>query len=69
MTAPGRITRRRRPTQEGGFTLVETALTVGLIAVVIAAAFPVTSVFFREANTVQNTYGAVDQLVLASEVV
>lgn len=61
--------RRTSDSREAGFTLVETALTVGLIAVVIAAAFPVTSVFFREANTVQNTYGAVDQLVLASEVV
>lgn len=59
----------RTDAPEGGFTLVETALTVLLVAVVMAAAFPVVPVFFREANTVQNTYGAVDQLVLASEVV
>ncbi len=59
----------RPAARQEGFTLVETALTCLLVLVVLAAAFPVVPVFFREANTVQNTYSAVDQLVLASEVV
>ena len=53
---------------DGGYTLVETALTVLVMAIVLAAAFPVVSVFFRVSSGVQNTYAAVDQLVLASEV-
>jgi len=48
--------------------LVETALVVLIMSVVLAAAFPVVPVFFRESTAVQNTYTAVDQLVLASEV-
>ncbi|MGA2522253.1 MAG: prepilin-type N-terminal cleavage/methylation domain-containing protein [Acidimicrobiales bacterium] len=61
------MTLPRRP-DEAGFTLVETALTVLIVAIVLAAAFPVVPVFFRESTAVQNTYTAVDQLVLASEV-
>lgn len=53
---------------EDGYTLVETALTVLVMATVLATAFPVASVFFRVSNEVTNTYSAVDQLVLASEV-
>ncbi|HVA03463.1 MAG TPA: type II secretion system protein [Acidimicrobiales bacterium] len=53
---------------EGGYTLVETLLTVLVVSIVLAAAFPVLPVFFRESNIVQNTYQSVDQLVLASEV-
>ncbi len=59
----------RRPPDEGGFTLIETLLTVLVVSIVLAAAFPVLPVFFRESNIVQNTYQSVDQLVLASEVV
>ncbi|HLI73178.1 MAG TPA: hypothetical protein VKU86_04810 [Acidimicrobiales bacterium] len=54
---------------DAGLTLVETAVTCAVIAVVLAAAVPTVSVFFRESTTVQNTYAAVDQLVLASEVI
>ncbi len=54
---------------QGGFTLIETLLTVLVVGIVLAAAFPVLPVFFRESNIVQNTYQSVDQLVLASEVV
>jgi hypothetical protein len=43
-------------------------MTVLVMAIVLAAAFPVVPVFFRESTDVQNTYSAVDQLVLASEV-
>jgi type II secretory pathway pseudopilin PulG len=53
---------------DAGFTLVETALTVLVMAIVLAAAFPTVSLFFGEETAVQNTYSAVDQLVLASEV-
>ncbi len=55
--------------RQGGYTLVETLITCLVIAIVLAAAFPVLPVFFRESNIVQNTYSSVDQLVLASEVV
>ncbi|HEY5023917.1 MAG TPA: prepilin-type N-terminal cleavage/methylation domain-containing protein [Acidimicrobiales bacterium] len=54
---------------QAGFTLVETLITVLVMSIVLAAAFPVLPVFFRESNIVQNTYQSVDQLVLASEVV
>ncbi len=39
-----------------------------IMLIVMAAAFPTIPVFFRESTAVQNTYTAVDQLVLASEV-
>jgi hypothetical protein len=54
---------------EHGFTLVETALTCLILAIVLAAAFPTVSLVFRVSTQVQNTYNAVDQLALASEVV
>jgi len=54
--------------REEGFTLVETLITCLVVSIVLAAAFPVLPVFFRESNIVQNTYQSVDQLVLASEV-
>ena len=59
----------RRADVDAGFTLVETALTVLVVAVVLAAAFPTVPLFFNEETSVQNTYQSVDQLVLASEVV
>jgi type II secretory pathway pseudopilin PulG len=55
--------------RQGGYTLVETLITCVVISIVLAAAFPMLPVFFRESNVVQNTYQSVDQLVLASEVV
>ncbi len=61
------MTPRRTPRDEG-YTLVETLITVLVVGIVLAAAFPVLPVFFRESNIVQNTYQSVDQLVLASEV-
>ena len=61
--------RRLQHHRHDGFTLVECVLTCALVAVVLAAAFPVVPLFFSEANTVQNTYGSLDQLVLASETV
>jgi prepilin-type N-terminal cleavage/methylation domain-containing protein len=60
---------RRPETSQAGFTLVETLITVLVMSIVLAAAFPVLPVFFRESNIVSNTYQSVDQLVLASEVV
>jgi prepilin-type N-terminal cleavage/methylation domain-containing protein len=57
-----------RTPNEDGYTLVETLITVLVVSIVLAAAFPVLPVFFRESNIVQNTYSSVDQLVLASEV-
>jgi len=54
---------------ERGFTLVETALTCLILGIVLAAAFPTVSMVFRVSTQVQNTYSAVDQLALASEVV
>jgi type II secretory pathway pseudopilin PulG len=58
----------RPATRDEGYTLVETLITVLVVSIVLIAAFPVLPVFFRESNIVQNTYGSVDQLVLASEV-
>ncbi len=62
------MTPRTAP-RDGGYTLIETALTCLVISIVLAAAFPVVPVFFRESTAIQNTYNSVDQLVLASEVV
>ena len=61
----------RRPAARAqeGYTLVETILTVAVISVVLAAAFPTVPLFFGESTSVQNTYQSLDQLVLASEVV
>ncbi len=61
------MTPRTAP-REDGYTLVETLITLLVVSIVMIAAFPVLPVFFRESNIVQNTYGSVDQLVLASEV-
>jgi len=58
----------RRAAGEEGTTLVETALVCLIMAVVLAVAFPTVPLFFSESTAVQNTYNAVDQLVLASEV-
>ena len=60
--------RARPASRQEGYTLVETLITVLVVSIVLAAAFPVLPVFFRESNIVQNTYQSVDQLVLASEV-
>jgi prepilin-type N-terminal cleavage/methylation domain-containing protein len=57
----------RRP--DDGFTLVETSLTVLIMAIILAVAFPTIPLFFSEQTSIQNTFGAVDQLVLASETV
>ena len=54
----------RRP--DDGFTLVETSLTVLIMAIILAVAFPTIPLFFSEQTSIQNTFGAVDQLVLAS---
>lgn len=54
---------------EEGFTLIETMLTVAIMAIVLACAFPTVPLFFGEQTAIQNTFGAVDQLVLASETV
>ncbi len=62
--------RRRVPERgEEGFTLIETCLTVLIMAIVLACAFPTVPLFFGEQTSIQNTFGAVDQLVLASETV
>jgi type II secretory pathway pseudopilin PulG len=58
----------RPAARQEGYTLVETLITCLVVSIVLAAAFPVLPVFFRESNIVQNTYQSVDQLVLASEV-
>ena len=60
---------RRADRGDEGFTLIETALTVLIMAIVLACAFPTVPLFFGEQTSIQNTFGAVDQLVLASETV
>jgi len=64
-----RTLRRAAQRGEEGFTLIETALTVLIMAIVLACAFPTVPLFFGEQTSIQNTFGAVDQLVLASETV
>ncbi len=59
----------RRDRHEDAFTLIETMLTVAIMAIVLACAFPTIPLFFGEETSIQNTFGAVDQLVLASETV
>jgi prepilin-type N-terminal cleavage/methylation domain-containing protein len=54
---------------DAGFTLVESAITMVVLAVALAAAVPIVTMSFRMTADVQNTYTAVDQLALASEVV
>jgi hypothetical protein len=49
--------------------LIETSLTVLIMSIVLAVALPTVTVFFHEQTTITNTFGAVDQLVLASETV
>jgi prepilin-type N-terminal cleavage/methylation domain-containing protein len=58
-----------RPRPEDGFTLIETAMVCVIMAIVMAIALPTVPLFFGEETSVQNTFGAVDQLVLASETV
>jgi prepilin-type N-terminal cleavage/methylation domain-containing protein len=58
-----------RARDEEGFTLVEMSLTVLIMAIVLAVALPTVPFFFGEQTAVQNTFTAVDQLVLASETV
>ena len=52
-----------------GFTLIETLLTVLIMAIVLAVAFPTVPLFFGEQTSIQNTFSAVDQLVIASETI
>lgn len=52
---------------ENGYTLVEMMLTCALIAVLLAMTTPIVSMFFDLNGDVQNTYTAVNQVVLASE--
>ena len=49
--------------------MIETALVVLVMSIVLAVVLPTVTVFFSEQTTIQNTFGAVDQLVLASETV
>jgi len=58
-----RTLRRAAQRGEEGFTLIETALTVLIMAIVLACAFPTVPLFFGEQTSIQNTFGAVDQLV------
>lgn len=52
---------------EEGFTLVEMALTVTIMAVVFAMTTPVVMMYFDLNGDVQTTYSAVNQVILASE--
>jgi len=61
--------RRWRARSQDGFTLVETMMTCVVMAIVMAAAVPTVSIVYSLTTTVQNTYEAVNQLVLASEAV
>ena len=61
--------RADRQSTEAGFTLVEVALTCCVLAIVLAAVLPVSSMILRVGTDVQNSYSSVDQLVLSSEVV
>jgi prepilin-type N-terminal cleavage/methylation domain-containing protein len=52
---------------EEGFTLIEMALTVTIMAVVFAMTTPVVMMYFDLNGDVQTTYTAVNQVILASE--
>lgn len=59
--------RQARHAAEAGFTLVETALTCLVLAIALTTALPLSSMILHVGTDTQNTYSAVDQLVLASE--
>jgi len=60
---------RARRAGEEGFTLLETMMTVLIMGIVLALAVPTVTIVYGLTTTVQNTYSAVNQLVLASEAV
>lgn len=66
--APGGPARRRAGPSDEGVTLVETMVTCVVVSLALAATVPVVTTFYRESTAVQRTYGAVDQVLLASEI-
>ncbi len=62
--------RRRRATEsgEGGFTLVELAITLAIMAVIIVTVTPVVQIFYDESLAVQRTYNGADETLLTSEI-
>src|ERR1700722_17842780 len=58
---------RVRDRGEEGFTLVELALTITIMAVVFAMTTPVIIMYFDLNGEVANTYTATNQVILASE--
>jgi prepilin-type N-terminal cleavage/methylation domain-containing protein len=51
-----------------GFTLVELAVTLAVMAVIIVTIMPVVQVFYDESLAVQRTYNGADEALLTSEV-
>ncbi|HXQ43782.1 MAG TPA: prepilin-type N-terminal cleavage/methylation domain-containing protein [Acidimicrobiales bacterium] len=65
-----RRTRGRRADGPGdeGFTLVELAITLAVMAVIIVTVTPVVQVFYDESLAVQRTYNGADEALLTSEI-
>jgi len=60
----------RRPARgDDGFTLIESAMVCVTLAMLMAITVPTVTFVYQLSTTVRNTYNAVDQLALASEVV
>lgn len=56
-----------RCSSESGFTLVEILITIAILGVVLAITTPVVTAFYDVNGTVQESFNATNQLVLASE--
>ena len=50
-----------------GFTLVELAVTLAVMAVIIVTIMPVVQIFYDESLAVQRTYNGADEALLTSE--
>lgn len=61
------LTAERLAGREGGYTLVEMAVTVAIMGVVLAITGPVVAMFYNQSTDVQQTYGASNEVILASE--
>jgi prepilin-type N-terminal cleavage/methylation domain-containing protein len=53
---------------DDGFTLVELAMTLAVMAVILVTVVPVVQVFYAESLAIQRTYNGADETLLTSEV-